>query len=176
MVKRSFAPVAVRRRLADGSVAMTCAPTIGSPCVSSTVASMRRSAVVCASAGAASVAIHMTSPRRAEVFIINRLDYHSAWTRLMEVVRIDRDRRATAKRMKPLGFHRCHAVLILQDAVHEQERLLENRQPIAVEQIRTHDHVGNAGLVFEREKHKPLRGSGPLSRDDAASHTNTPPI
>src|SRR5688572_10627968 len=133
MVKRSFALAAVRRRLVDGSVAMTCAPTIGNPCVSSTVASMRRSATVCASVGDATVAIHMTSPRSAEVFIIDPLDYHSAWTRLMEVVRIDRDRRPTAKRMKPFGFHRCHAVLILQNAVDEQERLLENRQPIAVE-------------------------------------------
>src|SRR5256885_698215 len=50
------------------------------------------------------------------------------------------------------GPHRRHAVLILQHAIHDEERLLDDDEPIAGKQIRTHDDIGHARLVFEGEK------------------------
>ena len=47
----------------------------------------------------------------------------------------------------PLGANRQHAVLMLQDAVDQQERLADDGQRFAVEQIGADDDVRDAGLV-----------------------------
>src|SRR6266850_1597481 len=75
-----------------------------------------------------------------------------------------------------LGANRRHAVLILQDAVHEQEGLIGDDQPIADEEIGPHDDVRDAGLVFQREKHEAFRGPRPLARDDHAGHADAPAL
>src|SRR4051812_24758838 len=67
--------------------------------------------------------------------------------------------------LQMLGLHRQHAVLMLQHALDEQERLADDGHPLAIEEIGPDDHVGDAGLVLEREEDKPFRGTGALARD-----------
>ena len=55
-----------------------------------------------------------------------------------------------------LGADRGDAVLVLQHAVDDQERLLDDDQPIAREQIGPDDDVGDAGFVLEREEDEAL--------------------
>ena len=49
------------------------------------------------------------------------------------------------------------AVLILEHAVDDEERLLDDDEAIAREEVRADDDVGDAGLVLEREEHEALR-------------------
>src|SRR5216110_2131942 len=49
---------------------------------------------------------------------------------------------------------------MLQHAVDDQERLLDDDEPIPREQIRTDDDVRDAGLVLERGKTKPFAVPG----------------
>ena len=57
-------------------------------------------------------------------------------------------------------------------AFDQQERLPDDGHAITIEQIRSDDDVGDAGLVLEREEHEALRGAGPLARDDHAGHAH----
>src|SRR5262245_30135832 len=43
---------------------------------------------------------------------------------------------AIAERPEPLGAHRHHVVLVLEGALDEQERLVDEGQPVAMEQRR----------------------------------------
>ena len=49
-------------------------------------------------------------------------------------------------------------------------------EPIAREQIRPDDDVGDAGLVLEREEDESFRGARPLPRDDHAGDAHAPPL
>ena len=71
-----------------------------------------------------------------------------------------------------LGADRGHAVLVLQHAVDDQERLLDDDEAIAREEIGADDDVGDAGFVLEREEDEALRGAGALARDDHAGHAD----
>lgn len=75
-----------------------------------------------------------------------------------------------------LGTHRRHAFLVLQDAIHDQKRLLDDHEPVAREQIRADDDVGDAGFVLEGEEHEALRRPWTLARDDHAGHAHAPPL
>ena len=49
-----------------------------------------------------------------------------------------------------LRLHRNHIVLMLQDPLDEQERLLDQHQAVARESVRRDDHVGDAGALVLR--------------------------
>ena len=54
----------------------------------------------------------------------------------------------------------------------QQERLANDRHSIAIEQIRTDDDVGDAGLVLERQEDESLRGAGALTRNHHPRHAD----
>src|SRR5262249_21186139 len=64
----------------------------------------------------------------------------------VKIVRIEVDVDA-AHAVNPLRPHREHAVLMLQDAVDHEKRLLDDDEAILREEIGTHDDVRDAGLV-----------------------------
>ena len=74
---------------------------------------------------------------------------------LVEIVRVHGG--AAAEALHALGAHRQHAVLMLQHSVHQQERLAHHQLTLAVEQIGPDDHVGDAGLVLERQRQVVVR-------------------
>src|SRR5947208_5781367 len=78
-------------------------------------------------------------------------------------VEVDAD---AAHSLHVLGAHRSDAVLVLEHTFDDQKRLFDDDEPIACEEIRTHDDVGDAGLVLEREKDEAFRRPWALTRDD----------
>src|SRR5262245_25605447 len=91
---------------------------------------------------------------------------------LPEVVRrhVVAERRQTAR---PGRAHRDDAVLPLRDSLHQQIGLGDQRETMAREDRRRHDHVGDCRLVLEREEDEALRGARPLPDDDAARHLDS---
>ena len=65
----------------------------------------------------------------------------------VEVVCVD-GRRQPVQTLQPLGPYRHHAVLVLQHAVDDEERLADGLGALAIEQVRPDDHIGDAGLVM----------------------------
>lgn len=57
------------------------------------------------------------------------------------------------------------AVLFLQHSFHQQDRRPMQQRAIVVEQFRHHDYVRYAGLVFQCNEEKSLRGARPLAHD-----------
>src|SRR5262245_12897671 len=74
----------------------------------------------------------------------------------IEVVRVEIDIEAT-ETVDLFGADGRHAILALQDAVHDEERLLDDGQTILREQVRADDDVGDAGFIFERQEDEAFR-------------------
>src|SRR5262249_57439844 len=85
----------------------------------------------------------------------------------VKVVRIEVDVDA-AHALNLFGADRDDAVLMLQHAVDDQERLFDDHEAVAREEIRTNDDIRDSGFVFEREEDEAFRGAGTLARDDHA--------
>ena len=73
---------------------------------------------------------------------------------------------------QPRGLHVNHSVLILQRALNQQKLAARDHQAVALVNIGSHDHVGDAGFIFHREKDESLRGSRPLPGDHAAGRAH----
>ena len=65
-------------------------------------------------------------------------------------------------------FDRCHASLILQNAVHDQIGIAENRDAQAIEDVGLQDDVGDSRLIFDTQKYEALGGSRLLTADDGS--------
>src|SRR4030095_4149178 len=89
----------------------------------------------------------------------------SSWPRWPASVKIVRrhTRQAMAQRPDQLGAHRGDVVLTLQRSLDQQEALLDERQPVTVEERGTHDDVDQSRLVLEIEEHEALGGAGTLA-------------
>src|SRR5947207_4443299 len=85
----------------------------------------------------------------------------------VEVVRVEVDVDA-AHALHLLGANGGDPVLVLQHAVDNQERLLDDDEAVAGEEVGADDGVGDARFVLEREEHEVVRGVGTLARDDHA--------
>src|SRR5687768_1590036 len=87
----------------------------------------------------------------------------TAWQlRIISVEIVCVDGRAALDAVQAFGPDRQYTVLVLQYAFDQQERLADDGQPFAIEQVGPHDDVGDAGLVLEREEHEAFRRSRPL--------------
>src|SRR5882672_4924702 len=93
---------------------------------------------------------------------------------LIKIVGVHRG--AAVDPLQLLRLDREDAVLVLQHALDEQERLADDGQLLAIEEIRPHDDVRNAGLVLEREEDESFRGAWALARDDHASDAHAPAV
>src|SRR5688572_582650 len=82
------------------------------------------------------------------------------------------DRSVALDALNTFGANRQHTILVLQDAIDDQERLADDHHPLAIEEIGANDDVRDAGLVLEREKHESFRRSGTLARNDHAGHAH----
>ena len=82
----------------------------------------------------------------------------------------------TVDPLQMLGLHGYDTVLMLQYTLDEQERLPDDRHPLAIEEVRADDDVGDAGLVLERQEDKAFRGAGTLARDDHARDADAPAV
>src|SRR5690349_12342477 len=60
------------------------------------------------------------------------------------------------QRPEALGADGDHVVLLLERALDEQERLVDESQPVTVEEGRAHDHVDQARLVLQVQEHEAL--------------------
>src|SRR5487761_64678 len=63
-------------------------------------------------------------------------------------------------------------VLILQAPFNQQKLVMDDNCMILLEKLRRDDCIGDACFVFEAEKHKTLRGSGPLARNDGSGEAD----
>jgi hypothetical protein len=93
-----------------------------------------------------------------------------------EIVRVDVHRQS-GDRLETLGTHRSHPFLVLQHPLDEQERLLDNLQPVAA---RT---VGACTMTLaipvsssSVRKTKPFCRARPLPRDDGTRHAHAPSV
>ena len=68
--------------------------------------------------------------------------------------------------------HAEDAVLFLQPAVHDQDRLQVGHLPVALIDRRPQDDIDVAELVGEREELELLAGRGRLARDHQAADPN----
>lgn len=89
----------------------------------------------------------------------------------IKVMRIDRG--AAIHPFESFSPDRQYAVLMLQDTVDHEEGRTDHGRSLAIVEIGPDDDVGDAGLVFEREKHKAFGGSRTLPRDHHAGHAHT---
>src|SRR4029434_11017715 len=96
----------------------------------------------------------------------------SSWPRWPASVKIVRrhTRQAMAQRPDQLGAHRGDVVLTLQRSLDQQEGLLDERQPVTVEERGTHDDVDQSRLVLEIEEHEALGGAGTLAHHYRPRH------
>src|SRR6266536_4190238 len=88
-------------------------------------------------------------------------------TRSIKIVGVEIDIDA-AHAVDLFGANGGDAVLALQHAVDDQERLLDDNETIAREQIGPDDDVRNPRLIFEGEKDEAFRRPGPLACDHHA--------
>ena len=72
--------------------------------------------------------------------------------------------------------HAEHAVLLLQPAVHDQDRLQVRHLAIALIDRRAQDDVDVAELIGQREELEFLAGGGRLTRDHQATDAHFGPI
>lgn len=70
------------------------------------------------------------------------------------------------------GLDVNHAVLFLDCAFDEEEPAARDDDAVLLEDIRSEDDVGDAGLIFEGEEDEALGSAWPLTRNDAASQTH----
>src|SRR5439155_22155511 len=79
----------------------------------------------------------------------------------VEIVR--GDGHSSRARLHALHLDRNHAVLVLQRALHDDERLVDQHPAVRVEQVGGDDGVGDAGLVLLAPEEDALRGAGALA-------------
>ena len=84
---------------------------------------------------------------------------------LVKIVRVEVDVDA-AHPLDGLGPNSRDAVLVLQDAFDDEERLFDDDHAVASKKVGPHDDVGDAGLVLECEKDEALGGPRPLTAND----------
>src|SRR3546814_3146388 len=58
--------------------------------------------------------------------------------------------------------------LLLQNTAREQEMTADDDFALRVDQRWPHDQIDDAGIVFERDEHRALGGSGSLAEHDNA--------
>jgi len=75
-----------------------------------------------------------------------------------------------AQRPDPLGAHRGDVVLTLQRAVDQQEGLVDEGEPVTVEERGTHDDVDQSRLVLQVEEHEAFGGARPLPHHHRSRH------
>jgi len=72
------------------------------------------------------------------------------------------------ERRNALGLDVDYAGLIWQRAGNEQETGAGDDHAVALEDIRSKDHIGDAGFIFERQEDEAFGGAGTLAGDDTA--------
>ncbi len=65
-----------------------------------------------------------------------------------------------------------HAILVLQVPFGEDKFAARDHEPVAFVQVRSDDHVGDAGFVFHRDEDKTMCCAGPLSGDNASGSSD----
>jgi len=84
----------------------------------------------------------------------------------MKIVRVDRGAVGQGGELRhALGLDRGDAVLVLQHALDQQKRRLDDDQAIGGVEIGPDDDVGDAGFVFEGEEDEALGGARALARE-----------
>ena len=76
------------------------------------------------------------------------------------------------ERLDDAGFYGDDAVLILQNAVDDEKRVVHDDGVVFFEKLRRDDDVGDAGFVFEAEENKAFGRSRTLANDDRAGYAN----
>ena len=77
-------------------------------------------------------------------------------------------RHGSRRALHLLGADGGDPLLVLQRALHQQKRLLEDHQAPLGEQIGADDDVGDAGFVLDRQENEPLGGARSLAGDHGA--------
>jgi len=77
---------------------------------------------------------------------------------------------------EPLGAHRGDVVLALERPLDQQEGLVDQGQPVAMEERRPHDDVDQARLVLEVQEDEALGGAGPLTHHHRPRHLHPGPV
>ncbi len=62
-----------------------------------------------------------------------------------------------------LGAEMDHRVDVLVRTFNEQELRVGDERPVRLVEVRVHDGVGDAGLVFKRQKDEAVSGAGPYN-------------
>ena len=70
------------------------------------------------------------------------------------------------------GFNVDNVILTLQWAFHLYKSAACYNDAVFFERVRSKDDVGDAGFIFERQKHETFCGSWPLARDYTPCNAN----
>ena len=89
----------------------------------------------------------------------------------MEIVGVDFGA-GNFERRDSLGFYVNYAILILEWPFDPQKPAARDDHTVTLEDVRSNDDVGDAGLIFEREKNESLCCAWPLARDDATGNAH----
>jgi len=81
-----------------------------------------------------------------------------------------------AQRGEPLGAHRGDIVLTLQRALDQEEGLVDQVQPVAMEERGPHDDVDQARFVLEIQEDETLGGARPLAHHHRPRHLHPRPV
>jgi hypothetical protein len=76
------------------------------------------------------------------------------------------------ERLDDRGFDGDDAILVLQRAFDDEERVVHDGGVIFLEELRLDDDVRDASFVFEAQKDKTFCGAGALANNDGACHAD----